>query len=155
MTTAVAHEPREEPRRTDAGTALSIEGWRRADDPARGGGGRSIVWRGAQDEAERVAGGGREREPSRRHLIDVAWTHFADHHAEGAAAQRFFHGPQHVALARGGNRDQPLGSDPDAVETGPIRRAIFGEREILGDPEHVSSRDDRNRPLVVARACVV
>jgi len=110
MTTAVAHEPREESRRTDAVTALSIEGRR-----------------GAQDEAERVAGGGREREPSRRHLIDVAWTHFADHHADGTTAQRFFHGPQHVALARGGNRDQPLGSNADAVETGPIRRAIFGK----------------------------
>ena len=152
MTTAVAHETREEPRRTDAVTALSIEGRRRADNPARGGGGRPIVRRGAQNEAERVAGGGREREPSGRHLIDVAWTHFADHHADGAAAQRFFHGPQHVALARGGNRDQPLGSNPDPVETGPMRRAIFGKREILGDPEHVSSRSDRNRPLVVARA---
>jgi len=154
MTTAVAHEPREESRRTDAVTALSIEGRRRVDDPARGGGGRPIVRRGAQDEAERVAGGGREREPSRRHLIDVAWTHFADHHADGTTAQRFFHGPQHVALARGGNRDQPLGSNADAVETGPIRRAIFGKREILGDPEHVSSRSDRNRSLVVARARV-
>ena len=155
MTTAVAHETREEPRRTDAVTALSIEGRRRADDPARGGGGRPIVRRGAQNEAERVAGGGREREPSGRHLIDVAWTHFADHHADGAAAQRFFHGPQHVALARGGNRDQPLGSNSDFVEAGPIRRAVFGEREILGDPEHVSSRrEDRSRALVVACARV-
>ena len=86
MTTAVAHETREEPRRTDAVTTLSIEGRRRADDPARGAGGRPIVRRGAQDEAERVAGAGRECEPPRRHLIDVAWTHFADHHADGAAA---------------------------------------------------------------------
>ena len=155
MTTAVAHETREEPRRTDAVPALSIEGRRRADNPARGGGGRPIVRRGAQDEAERVAGGGREREPSRRYLIDVAWMHFADHHADGAAAQRFFHGPQHVALARGGNRDQSLGSNPDPVETGPMRRAIFGKREILGDPEHVSSRSDRNRPFIVVRARVV
>ena len=130
-------------------------GRRRADDPARRSGGRPIVRRGAQDEAERVAGGGREREPSRRHLIDAAWTHFADHHADGAATQRFLHRPQRVALARGGNRDQPLGSNPDAVETGPIRRAIFGKREILGDPEHVSSRgEDRNRSLVVALARV-
>src|SRR5262245_15419976 len=130
-------------------------GRRRADDPARRGGGRPIVRRGAQDEAERVAGGGREREPPRHYLIDAAWTHFADHHADGAATQRFLHRPQHVALARGGNRDQPLGSNPDAVETGPIRRAIFGEREILGDPEHVSSRrEDRNRAFVVARARV-
>jgi len=130
-------------------------GRRRADDPARRGGGRPVVRRGAQDEAERVAGGGREREPPRRHLIDAAWTHFADHHANGAATQRFLHRPQRVALARGGNRDQPLGSNPDAVETGPIRRTIFGEREILGDPEHVSSRsEDRNRAFVVARARV-
>src|SRR5262249_20298716 len=67
MTTAVAHETREEPRRTDAVTALSIEGRRRADDPARRGGGRPVVRRSAQDEAERVAGGGCEREPPRRH----------------------------------------------------------------------------------------
>src|SRR5262249_61171084 len=72
MTTAVAYETREEPRQTDAVTALGIEGRRRADDPARGGSGRPIVRRSAQDEAERVAGGGREREPPRRHLIDAA-----------------------------------------------------------------------------------
>jgi len=45
---------------------------RRADDPARRGSGRPVVRRGAQDEAERVAGGGSEREPPRRHLIDAA-----------------------------------------------------------------------------------
>src|SRR5262249_48633215 len=139
---------------TGAVTALSIEGRRRADDPARGGGGRPIVWRCAQDEAERVAGGGREREPSRRHLIDVAWTHFADHHADGAAAQRFFHRPRHVALARGGTRDQPRGRNADAGEPGPIGRPIFGERETRGDPEPVSPRSDRTRSLVVARARV-
>src|SRR5262249_56655567 len=72
MTTAVAHEPREKPQRTDAVTALSIEGRRRADDPARGGGGRPIVRRGAQDEAERVAGGGRGGEPARRPPIHGA-----------------------------------------------------------------------------------
>ena len=98
--------------------------------------------RGAQKQAECVAGGGREREPPRRHLIDAAWANFADHNADGAAAQRFLHRPQHIAPARGGDRDQPLGCDAGAVETGPIGRAILGEREILGDPEHVSSRND-------------
>src|SRR5260221_8938111 len=71
MTTAVAHETREEPRRTDTLTALSIEGRRCAHNPARGGGGRPLIPRGAQDEAERLPRGGREREPSGRPLIDV------------------------------------------------------------------------------------
>src|SRR5262249_30230849 len=77
MTTAVAHQPRREARRTDpvrpVGTLPPMGGGRRpADDPARPGGGRPIVRRGAQDEAERVAGGSREREPPRRYLIDAA-----------------------------------------------------------------------------------
>ena len=70
MSAAIAHEARGEPRRADA--VRRRRGRRRADDPARRGGGRRIVRRGAQEQAERVAGRGREREPPRRHPIDVA-----------------------------------------------------------------------------------
>ena len=116
--------------------SLAIARRCRADDPARDGGGRHVVGGGVKDQAKRVAGSGRERKPPRRHLIDAARAHFADHHAERAAAQRLLHRPQHVAPARGGNRDQLLGRNPDAVETGAIKRAIFSEREVLGDPKH-------------------
>ena len=67
----------------------------------------------------------------------------ADRHADGAAAQRLLHRPQHIAAARGGDRDQPFGSDAGLVETGSIGHAVLGEREILGDPEHASSPLDR------------
>src|SRR5262245_24332580 len=98
MTTAVAHEMRDQTRRADAVPSFVIaareqRGCCRVDDPARYGGGGRIVRRSAQDEAERAAGGGREREPSRRHLIDSARAYFADHHADGAAAQRLLHRP--------------------------------------------------------------
>src|SRR5262249_61432934 len=46
------------------------------------------------------------------------------------------------------------GNNPNAVDTGPIRAAFCGKRELLGDPEHVSPRSEKNPPLVVARACV-
>jgi hypothetical protein len=111
----------------------------RGNNPARRGRGRGIVRRGAQDEPERVAGRGRERKPPRRHLIDVAGAQLADDDANGAAAHRFFHRPQHVAAVRGGDRDQVLGSAAAFLEAGSIGHAVFGEREILGDPEHASS----------------
>jgi hypothetical protein len=77
MTTAVAHKPRGQPRWTDEAVTSFIAatralGGRRADDPARRGGGRLVVRRGAQKQAECVARGGREREPPRHHLIDTA-----------------------------------------------------------------------------------
>src|SRR5262245_45314429 len=142
MTTAVAYQMRDEARRADAVKSFVAlcRKRRRTDDPARRSGGRRIIRRGTQDEAERVAGGGREREPARRHLVDIARAQLADRHADGAAAQRFLHRPQHVAGARGGDRDHMLGRDAGLVETGAVGRAVLGEREILGDPEQASSR---------------
>src|SRR4030081_29301 len=72
MSTAVAHEPRGQARRTEAVTSFiasagAEEGRRRADDPARRGGGRLILRRGAQEQTGGGAGGGRKREPPRHH----------------------------------------------------------------------------------------
>src|ERR1700704_5353209 len=74
MTTAIAHEPRGQARRTEAVTSFvascrAREGGRRADDPARRCGGGLIVRCSAQEQTESVAGGSREREPPRHHLI--------------------------------------------------------------------------------------
>ena len=46
----------------------------------------------------------RRAKPPQRHRIDRAAAPFADHRANGAAAQRFLHRPQQIALARGGDR---------------------------------------------------
>src|SRR5258708_21428242 len=48
MTTAVAHETREEPRRTDPLAALNIQGRRPARDPARGARRRALLPPGGQ-----------------------------------------------------------------------------------------------------------
>ena len=39
---------------------------------------------------------------------------------------------------RGGNRQQPLGRKAESVETGPISRAAFGKRHVLGNPDDAS-----------------
>jgi len=123
MTTTVAHEAGDETRRADAVyVAIACKGARRrcADNPAGRGGGRLIIGRGAQDEPERVAGRGGEREPPRRHLIDAARAQFADDDADGAAAQRLLHRPQHVETMRSGDRDQVLGSVAALLEAGSV-----------------------------------
>ena len=98
-----------------------------------------MVGGGAQDKTERVAGGGREREATAGHMIDVAGAQLADHHANCSATQRLLHRPQHVASARRRDRDQTFGRDAGIVQTGSVGHAILGEREILGDPDCISS----------------
>src|SRR5260221_6555163 len=120
--TTVAKKTREEAWRTEAVTSLGIAS--RADAPARDGGGRRLVRRAVQDQAERVSGDGGERKPPRRHLIDAARAHFADHHPDRAVAQRFLHRPQHVAPAYSGDRDQPPGSNPHPPTPRAINRAL-------------------------------
>ena len=95
-----------------------------------------MVGRRAQEKTERVAGRGSERKATRGYLIDAARADLADHHADGATTQRFFHRPQHVACARGCDRDQVLGSNTGFIETRPIGCAVFAKREIFGDPKH-------------------
>ena len=43
----------------------------------------------------------------------IGAAHFPDHHADGAAAQRLLHRPQHVASARRRDREQPFRRDAD------------------------------------------
>lgn len=64
---------------------------------------------------------------------------FADHGGDGAAAQRLLHRPQQVAGSRGGHRQQALGEKSEGIETGPVGRAAFGERHVLGDPDEILS----------------
>lgn len=136
---AVAHETHRQTRRANAVT--SFRGWkdrggRRTNDPARCKGARRIVGRCAQEKTERVAGRCRECKASRGDLIDAARADLADRHADGATTQRFFHRPQHIACARGCDRDQLFGSNTGRIETWPIGGAIFAKRKILGDPKH-------------------
>jgi len=126
-------------RRADA--AAPFRGGRRkgrrcADDPARCDGAGRIVARRAQEKAQRVAGRGGERKTPHRHLIGAAGGRLADHHTDGATAQRLLHCPQHIARARGCDHDQMLGSNPGLLETRSIGSAIFLKQEILADPKH-------------------
>jgi len=59
---------------------------------------------------------------------------FADHGANGAATQRFFHRPQELARPRGGDRDEPFGREAEAIKTAAAGGAAFAERHVLGDP---------------------
>src|SRR6516165_1121981 len=112
--TAIAHKTHCPARRPDS--AASLRGGKRkrtcgADDPARCSGAVRIVWFRTQKKAERAAGCCGKRQPPHRHLIDAARGCLADHHAHGTAAQRLLHRPQHVARARGCDRNQLFGSD--------------------------------------------
>ncbi|MBI1202964.1 MAG: hypothetical protein GC182_10670 [Rhodopseudomonas sp.] len=53
------------------------------------------------------------------------------------AAQGFFHRPQQVAAMADGNGQQAFGIEREGVEAGAIRRAAFGQRHVLGDPDEV------------------
>ena len=64
---------------------------------------------------------------------------FADHGADSAATQRFLHGPQKIAAMTGGDGKQPFGRELEGLEAGAVRRAAFGERHVLGDPEHAAA----------------
>ena len=156
MATAVAHEAHVQPWRAEAMQAARAG--RCADDPARRGGGVLLARRGAQQHGERAAAGGREREAARRHRIDAGAARLADHRGDGAAAQRLLHRPQHLALAHGGDGDEPLGREPRLVEAGPIGRAALGERHVLGEPEdvflHLSPRAGRGDVTRVSAARV-
>ncbi len=90
----------------------------------------------AQEKTERVAGGGSKRKATRDYPINAARADLADHHADGATTQRFFHRPQHIACARGCDRDQLLGSNPGCIETWAIGGAIFAKRKVFGDPKY-------------------
>ncbi len=149
MTTAIADEMRgqtmrSQVRRGDVQAIVVLGRMRgcRTDDPAGRGGGRLIRRGRAQDEAGRVAGCGREREAACGHLVDARPAQLADHHADGAAAQRLLHRPQHVASARGGDHDQPFGREADLMQAGSIGQAVLCERQILGDPDRILSRHD-------------
>ena len=122
-------------RQSGRAGAMGAHGTRSADDPAGGGGGSIVRGRGAQQQRQCAALRRGERQPPHRHAVDFAVAHFADHRVDGAAAQRFFHRPQQVAAMRGGDRHQPLGREAEGIEAGAMRRAAFGERHVLGDPE--------------------
>jgi hypothetical protein len=70
---------------------------------------------------------------------------FSDHCADGAAAQRFFHRPQQVAHVRDGHCQQAFGRKAKGFQPGPVRRAAFGERHVLGDPNQPPARRHANR----------
>ena len=53
---------------------------------------------------------------------------------------------------RGGNRQQALRRKTESIETGPIGRAAFGERHVLGEPADVGSFA-RGEPQRKTRRC--
>src|ERR1700677_2560696 len=59
-------------------------------------GGRVVM----EDKDEPAAFAGREREPARRREVGLLARKLGDHHAGGAAFERFLHGPQGIAWAR-------------------------------------------------------
>lgn len=110
---------------------------RGGNNPARRGSGGVRCRRGAQQKGADVPLPGRKRKPARSDKIEpIDAAEFSDHHADGAAAQRLFHGPQHVPGFRRGNPHQPLGGKPEIVEPGPVGRAVLEKPHVLGDPQH-------------------
>ena len=69
-------------------------------------------------------------------MLDGARANLGDHHAERAAAQRFFHRPEHIAHAWGRNRDQVFRSNAGLIESWSVKLSVFAKREIFGNPEH-------------------
>ena len=67
--------------------------------------------------------------------IERAVADFADHRADGAAAQRFLHRPHQVAAVADRDGQQAFGAKREGVEAGAVRRAALGQRHVLGDPE--------------------
>ena len=108
---------------SNEGAAPTIQ--RVAAVEASGGG------RGAQQQCQRAAFGGGEREPPHRDRVDFAGAHFADHRADGAAAQGFFHCPQQVAAMRDAHCHQPFGREAEGIEAGAMRCAAFGDAPCL------------------------
>ena len=126
------------PSAADRGRELFIasssqEGRCRADDPARRGGGRFVVPASRARAGRTCRRRGRERQRRGRHLIDAAWAHLADHHADGTAAQASSIAHS-TSRPRRCDRGQRLGRCRP-VETGSIGRTVLHEREIFGDPD--------------------
>ena len=108
----------------------------RSDHPARCAGGGVIVRQRAQQKPQRVSSRCCERKTARGHMLDAARANLSDHHAERATAQRFFHGPEHIARAWGRNRDQVFRSIAGLIESRSVKLSILGKRQIFGNPEH-------------------
>ena len=105
-----------------------------ADDPACRGG-RGIARRsGAQQQRERAALRRGEREPP--HAPPHRCCRRASRRSPDGrgAAQRLLHRPEQVAPVRS-DHQQPFGRDAEGIEPGAVRRAAFGERHVLGDPD--------------------
>src|SRR6516165_3393655 len=122
MTTTVARQVHCPARRADV---VESRRWKirrgRCKHPARCAGGGLIVRLRAQQKPQRVSSCCCERKTARGHMLDAARANLGDHHAERAAAQRFFHRPEHIAHAWGRNRDQVFRSNAGLVEARSVK----------------------------------
>src|SRR6185295_6497835 len=107
--------------------------------PARMRGARRIAGLVMQQQAERTALARRKRESPRRGEINLAMQ-FRDHGRQRAALERLLHGEQRIDGARHARDQQPLGLEPELVETWAVERASFETGEIRRDPERLPLR---------------
>ncbi len=106
------------------------------NDPARAGRQRPLVRRCAQKQSHCPALRTGERQAAAGDIIDrLRRADFPDDRANGAAAQAFFHAPQHVVAPHGGDENEPVGRQAEFFQTGPIRASAFDAGHILGRPE--------------------
>jgi len=107
----------------------------RSDHPARCAGGGVIVRQRAQQKPQRVSSRGCKRKTTRGHMLNAVRANFADHYANRVAAQRFLHGPEHIARAGSRHRDQVFGSNPGLIEAWSVKLPVFSKREIFRNPK--------------------
>lgn len=91
----------------------------------------------AQEEGEGAAIARGERQPPHRDGIEWAVAHFAEHNADSAAVQGFFHCRHQLMPMSGRNDDKPLRRQPEGLEGGAIRHATLGQCHVLGDPDEM------------------
>jgi hypothetical protein len=119
---------------------------RRGDFKARGRGARCKRGAMTQQQAERVAVAGGERQPPRcREVGGSVIGQCGDDAPESAAFERFLHGKEGIDCARHAQDEKALASQAEQIEPRAIGKASFAPGEIGLNPKRRFAGKDGKR----------